>query len=105
MVIRRVSPISLAKVVGLLYAILGLVFGAFMSLIFTVIGAGAPEGMHSAPFVGMMFGAGAIVILPLFYGVMGFVGAGLAALIYNGLAGMIGGVEIEVDAVAPSPRV
>ena len=105
MVIRRVSPISLAKVVGLLYAILGLLIGAFMSLIFTVIGSAAPSEMHTAPFVGMMFGAGAIVVLPLFYGVLGFIGAGLAALVYNGLAGMIGGIEIEVDALAPSPRV
>ena len=32
MVIRRVGPLSCAKVAGLLYLIMGFVFGAFVSL-------------------------------------------------------------------------
>ena len=40
MVINRVGPLSSAKVVGLLYAIIGLVFGAIISLLFLPSRAG-----------------------------------------------------------------
>ena len=45
----------------------------------------------------MMFGAGAIVILPIFYGVLGFVGGAVTALAYNLIAGWTGGLEIDVQ--------
>jgi hypothetical protein len=105
MVIRRVNPMSVAKIAGLLYAIIGLVIGALMSLFFMAVGSAMPEEA-SSHVMGAMFGAGAIVVMPVFYGVLGFVGTAIAALIYNALAGMIGGIEIEIDSVATSaPRV
>jgi hypothetical protein len=45
----------------------------------------------------MLFGAGAVIALPLFYGALGFVTTFLAALLYNAVAGMVGGVELEVQ--------
>jgi hypothetical protein len=33
--------------------------------------------------------------MPLFYGILGFVFGLIAALLYNGVARLIGGVEIE----------
>ena len=103
MVVRRINPLSIAKVAGLLYAILGLIVGAFMSLIFGAIGSLGMASHEAPPMVGMLMGAGSIVMLPIFYGVVGFVASGLGAMIYNGLAGFVGGIEIDVD-VAPAPR-
>ena len=44
-----------------------------------------------------MFGMGAIVIMPIFYGCMGFIGGAIAAVIYNSLAGMMGGLELRLE--------
>jgi hypothetical protein len=98
--IRRVDPISAAKVGGVLYAALGLVIGACVSLVVMGIGgvaAMSDEGSNAAPFVGMLFGAGSIVILPIFYGVIGAIGMLLTALLYNLAAKVVGGIEIEVQ--------
>lgn len=95
MVIRRVGPLSVAKVSGLIYAILGLFFGGLMSL-FSMVGAAfAPHG-SDAGFMGMAFGVAAIIILPIFYGIVGFILSLIGAALYNLIAGMVGGVEIEV---------
>ena len=94
MVIKRVSPLSCAKIAGILYAMMGLLVGGFISL-FGLVGAmAAPEverGMQGA-----LFGVGAVVILPIFYGCLGFFGALITTALYNLLAGMVGGVEIDV---------
>ena len=102
MVIKRISPMSCAKVGGLLYAVIGLLVGGCISLVMllmTTLGGMIPE--DEAPMagaaLGMMFGAGAIVIMPIFYGVLGFIGGALTALAYNLIAGWTGGLEIEVQ--------
>ena len=96
MAIRRVAPLSVAKISGALYAIMGLFIGAIFSLISIVSSAFAQQGSQAG--LGVLFGAAAIIALPIFYGVVGFIGSALAALIYNALAGWLGGIEIEVDA-------
>jgi len=98
MVITRISPLSCAKVTGLLYAVIGLLVGAFFTLVISTIGSFVQQ--HEMPaggaFMGALFGAGAIVMLPLFYGVVGFIGGAIAAAAYNLIAGWTGGLEIEV---------
>lgn len=97
MVIRRVNPISAAKVGGVLGVLLGLLIGACMSLFIMMAGsvAGAASNESSAPMFGMMFGAGAVIILPIFYGVFMFVMTLIQAALYNLVAKWVGGVEID----------
>jgi hypothetical protein len=91
MIVRRVEPFSAAKVGGALYALLGLVFGALFTLIsFT----GLTAGMSS---YGALFGVGAIIILPIVYGIIGFIFAGLSAFFYNIAAKMTGGLEVQAE--------
>jgi len=90
MVINRVGPLSSAKVVGLLYTILGLAMGALLSLVAAVGGFG-----HGGP-AGPFFGIAAVVFLPVAYGVMGFVMTLIMAGLYNALAKLVGGVEIDI---------
>jgi hypothetical protein len=103
MVVRRINPLSVAKIAGLLYAIIGLIVGAFMSLIFGAMGSLGAAQSDMPPMMGMLVGAGSIVMMPILYGVLGFVTTALSAVIYNVLAGFVGGIEIDVDA-SPAPR-
>jgi hypothetical protein len=95
---------SVAKVSGILYAALGLVAGLFLAAISTASGlAGMTAANRAGPFpalAGLFFGVGAIVFLPILYGIMGFVGGGIAAALYNVFAGLVGGVELEIEGAA-----
>jgi len=93
MVITRVNPLSAAKIAGVLYVVMGLVFGALMS-VFAIAG-GFASNQEAGGFVGMLFGAGAIVVLPLFYGCLGFVMTLIMAALFNVAAGIVGGVEVD----------
>lgn len=95
MVIRRIAPLSLAKMLASLYACLGLLVGAALSS-FALLGVALAANAPRLPrFFGLLVGAGAVIALPLFYGLLGFVVGGLVAVLYNGLAGVLGGIEIE----------
>ena len=95
MVINRVGPLSVAKIAGALYAIMGLIAGAVISLLAM---AGVLSGGEDAggAAMGALFGVGAIIILPIFYGCLGFVVMAISAVLYNVIAGAVGGVEIDV---------
>jgi hypothetical protein len=97
MVIKRIGPLSCAKIVGVLYAILGLFFGAMFTL-FGLVGLFPTDSaMPMSPAFGMFMGVGAIIFLPLFYGCMGFVMTLIFAFIYNVLAAIVGGIELQVE--------
>ena len=92
MVIRRVGPLSFAKVTAVLYALMGLIFGAIISLISL-----ANVVPKEAGPMGMLFGAAAIVAIPIFYGVLGFIVSLIAAALYNLVAGWVGGIELDTQ--------
>jgi hypothetical protein len=54
----------------------------------------AMSGTEGGTFIGMLFGVGAIVILPICYGIMGFIISFISAALFNVAAGMTGGIEI-----------
>jgi threonine/homoserine efflux transporter RhtA len=97
-VVRRVGVLSVGKVMGALYALIGLIAGAFFAL-FSVLGAavGVANSQSSDAIVGLLFGVGSVIFLPIFYGVLGFIVGLITALLYNGVARIIGGIEIEVE--------
>lgn len=96
MVIKRIAPVSCAKISGTLYAILGLVIGGIFSLVAMMTG-GLASNTSGFAGLGAMIGIGSIVIFPIFYGCIGFVGTLIAAALYNVIAGMVGGIEVEVQ--------
>lgn len=89
--IRRIAPLQAAKIAAVLYAVIGLIFFPFFLLISRLSPTGA------APWAGM--GLGLAIVLPLLYAAFGFVGTLIAASIYNFVAGMVGGIEVEVEPV------
>lgn len=98
MVVRKIGVLSAGKVTGVLYAILGLVFGAIFAL-FSLLGAAVGVASSQSPdaLVGLLFGVGSVVFLPIFYGVLGFVFGLLTALLYNLVARFVGGIEVEIE--------
>ncbi len=93
MVINRVGPVSVAKISGTLYAIVGLFIGGVFSLIAL---AGSATHAFEAPGFGALMGIAAIVVFPILYGALGFIGALIMAGLYNFLAGIVGGVELDI---------
>lgn len=109
MIIKQIGVFSSGKIIGLIYALIGLLIGGLFSLfalISSAIGLAASGGETEA-WIGALFGVGAVIIFPIFYGVLGFVGGLLSALLYNLVAGLVGGLEIEVEgsgqAASPLP--
>ena len=95
MIVKHVAPVSVAKVAGVLYAFLGLLVGVFFTLA-ALAGAFASNRPDSTGF-GMVFGVGAIVIFPILYAVIGFIFSLIGAALYNVIAGLVGGVELDVQ--------
>jgi hypothetical protein len=98
MEIKRIGVLSAAKIVGGVYAGLGLIIGLF-SACFGLIAFAGLISEADAEFAG--FGAGlflaGLCFWPIVYGVLGFIGGAIAALIYNVVAGFIGGLELELS--------
>jgi heme/copper-type cytochrome/quinol oxidase subunit 2 len=96
-VVKRIGPGSAFKVGLVLYGLLGLLIGACITLL-SLVGAGFMRSQNApAPaIVGMIFGTLAIVIAPIFYGVIGGVVAALSAVLYNLAAKIIGGLEVDL---------
>ena len=105
MIVRHVGVWSVARILGVLYGCIGLIVGLCVALLSTAgFGIAAAQGGPDAPpaFVGALFGVGAIVILPILYGLMGLVGGAIMAALYNLFAGMVGGVEVDFDGAKPA---
>jgi hypothetical protein len=104
MILRRIGVWSTARIVGAIYAALGLIFGLFFAM-FSVIGGLAAAASEDMPaMVGALFGVGAIVFLPLLYGCFGLIGGALSAAFYNLFSGMVGGIELELQPPVMSTR-
>jgi len=85
-----------ARILGLIYACLGLIFVP-ISLLFGLLGGIADD--KAAVFSGVV-GVVLAFIMPIMYGVMGFVMGAIGAALYNLFAGWIGGIEIRTEPVA-----
>ena len=106
MTINRVGPLSVGKIAAFLYGIIGLFIGAviavfalFSGLAAGTAGAGSEVEGPAAAF-GALFGVAgiaAIIIAPLLYAFMGFIGAVIMALIYNIVARIVGGIQVDVS--------
>ncbi len=95
MIIKRIGPLSFAKLSAVLYAIMGLVVGGIFSLV--ALAGGFASETEGAAGIGAMIGVGAVIVAPIFYGLMGFVITLVTAWLYNLAAGIVGGVEVDIQ--------
>ena len=104
MVIKRLGVFSVAKIYSVVMAGMGLLIGIPFGLIMIIFGAAImTAGRNSGAGAGMGVGFGVglgifyMVGLPILYAVLGFIFGAIGALIYNVAAGIIGGVEMELE--------
>jgi len=90
--INKIEPMTLARICGLTYAIIGLIGGIVVALL-TVTGV----TVDPSKFEMGIFGVASIVAFPVLYGLMGFIFGYLGAFVYNAVAKKIGGVKVEVQ--------
>lgn len=90
--IKKVGLLSLGKVLGVVYALLGLILGLFIM----VVSLSGYSSSTSLSLYGPLFGIGAIILLPVFYGAMGFISGIILAFFYNLVSRWVGGIEVEV---------
>lgn len=97
--LKRVGVLSAGLISGVGGAVGGLLAGGiFFLMSLTMMGvaqqANANNGNNpAAAIVGM--GVGAIIFMPVVYGIFGFIGGVVYAFIYNILSGMTGGLQME----------
>lgn len=80
----RVDPLSAARVVALLYFIIGVIALPFLYLGFVV----TPTGLGFSP--------GLVFLEPFLLSGIGFASTALACALFNSLAGRFGGLEIDL---------
>jgi hypothetical protein len=86
--IKNINPVQLGIVYAALYAVIGLLIGIVFALFSMAAGAMMPSG-------GMPnFGWLSIIIFPILYGVIGFIGGIIVGFFYNLVAGWTGGIEL-----------
>src|ERR1700687_1203693 len=105
--VKRVGPGSAFKIGLVLYGIIGLLAGIVMACVSMVAGSLAGLGHPTVPgetavswdlrslCLGM--GVGAVIFFPLLYGVFGGIFAAVGAVIYNLVAGWVGGLEVDIS--------
>lgn len=109
-VLKRLGIMSVAKITAVIGVIVGLIMGIIFALISLLFGSftAVPVGYGASPYdmmgPGMMGGGGfgafgllAIVILPIVYGIGGFIYGTVVAVIYNFIARIIGGIVLEFE--------
>jgi hypothetical protein len=94
--------------VAKMYAVLGLVIGLIIGIIYgaiiilySLLGASLVGGNNGLAVGGggVVLGIVVIIAFPIAYGIFGFIGGAIGAFVYNIFAGMIGGIEMEVENV------
>ena len=102
--IKKLGVLSAAKMQGVMGLVIGLIIGVIYGLIiiaYSLLGASILKGNSSLAVGGggVVVGIIAMIAIPIIYGIIGFIGGAIGALLYNLFAGMVGGVEIEVESI------
>lgn len=97
--IRRFGVVRTATVAAVMYAVVVLFF-TVVAAIFALFAAPAAENVGG---VQMPVGAGAVGVLVAgaivagLYAVFGWIATAIACAVYNFVAGMTGGIEVEIE--------
>lgn len=89
--LKHVGPLSAALFRAAAGALTGLLIGGF-GMPGSLAGVGARGGN---PALALGMGAGMLLFAPVFYGFFGFLGGLINAVVYNIVASLSGGIEVE----------
>ncbi len=89
--LKGIDVLSFAVVMGLVHAVIGVVFGVIAAIVgSTILGflGGAALGTLSAL---------AIIVYPILFFIMGFIGGAVFAIVYNFVASHYRGIRINLE--------
>ncbi len=92
--IRRINPRSLAKTQALIFLAVGIINAIFSILTIFTTNLRFPNAPSPIGFILV-----SIILMPIFYTVMGFIFGLLEAGIYNIVSKRTGGIEIETESM------
>ena len=92
-ILRRITPGSAFKVGLVVYGLVGLILGVICSAIALVGAQFAPHAQF--PIAGRV-GMFAIILCPIIYGLIGGIGAAIAACFYNLASRWVGGLDVDI---------
>ncbi len=93
--LKRIDVLSLAKFQGVMMAAVGLLLGGVMYMTQAFLMGGFSAETPEAQILSA-FGPVMILVFPVAYGLMGFVMGAVGAKLYNLIAKLIGGIEVEL---------
>lgn len=100
--IKKLGVLSVAKIQAVLMGVVSLLVAIPYGLIIigiSLLGAAGARGDSGFAVggLGIVGGIAIMIILPIIYAIVGFIVGAISALVYNIFAGMVGGIEIEVE--------
>ena len=101
--IKKLGVLSVAKIYAVIMLVMSLIisipYGLFVIGISLMGASVGGKGSFALGGGGVVVGLLMMVGIPIMYSVIGFVAGAIGALLYNLFAGMVGGIEIEVENV------
>ena len=95
--IRRFGVVKTATVVAVMYVLVNAIVGVPIAILIVLAGRGSGiEALGPTVVAGAVFAAA-------FYGIFGWIFTAIACGLYNVAAGWVGGIEVQVEPVAPPP--
>lgn len=97
MEIKHISVLSAGKVMGIICAAIGLIAGVLFLLFGSMLGGLAAASGGEGGGIMAIGGVMGVILLPILYGIFGFIGGVIQAFVYNLAAGWVGGIRIQTQ--------
>ena len=92
--IKYLSPHQNGKVIAIMMTLISLVFFLPFMLIIPMFAMAPGMGMEGQP---VHFPIGTILLMPVMYLVSTYISVALFCLVYNFIAGLVGGIEFSTE--------
>jgi len=103
--IQSIPVMPFAMMLAVISAVIGLIIGIIYALVFGAIIAALPSSIGVVPtgLLSILFGAGALVIMPILGFIGGLIQGVIVAILYNFLAPRIGGIRLRFKEESYAP--
>jgi hypothetical protein len=91
--LRKIGILSFAKINAIMSAFFGLLGGIYFAAMSVFAQAGGTSIIPGIPT--FVLGFAFVIILPIIYGIFGFIGGLIVAALYNLFASWFGGIEMK----------
>jgi hypothetical protein len=104
--IRRFGLLKTATVAAAMYFVVIIVFGLLLAPFFAIATVSMPANVRPPGFdpgtglVGLIL---FVLLAAVAYAIVGWIFTAIACLLYNIVAGFVGGVEVQLEDVSPPP--